>query len=110
MSNKYSPLEDRILIKPIKKTEPETTAGGIITDTIKKEVAEGLVVSAGQGFTARDTGVFVPTWVKKGDMVLYGVHAGMPIDIPNEEGGKDACLLMREGDILMLIKKAEQDS
>ena len=107
MSKKFEPLEDRILVKPIKKSEPEKTESGIILDTIKKEIAEGVVVAAGEGYTARDTGLFVPTVLRKGDIVLYGLNAGMPLDVPNEEGGKDECRLMREGDILALIKKAE---
>lgn len=103
----FDPLEDRILVKPIKSAEPEKTASGIITDTIKKDTAEGVVVAAGQGYIARDTGTPVSTVLRKGDVVLFGVNAGMPLDVPNEDGGKDECRLMREGDILCLIKKGE---
>jgi len=102
----YQPLEDRVLIKPIKNTEPEKTESGIITEMAKKETAEGMVVASGEGFVARDTGVLVGNVLKKGDVVLYGLNAGMPLDIPREGGGKDECRLMREGDVLALIKKS----
>lgn len=101
----YSCLEDRVLIKPVKQTEIQKTAAGIITDMVKKETAEGVVISVGRGYTARDTGVFVPTILAKGDLVLYGVNTGMPIDVPDENGDKQECKLLREGDILILISK-----
>jgi co-chaperonin GroES (HSP10) len=105
----YEPLEDRVLIREVKKTEPEKTAGGIITDMVKKEVKEGEVVAVGQGYTARDTGTFIPTILHKGDIVLYGINAGMPIEIQNGNG-KEECRLMRESDVLCLLKAAGKDS
>jgi len=103
----YQCLEDRVLIKPIIKKEVEKTEGGIILDMLKKETAEGEVINVGVGKYAPETGVFIPTVLGKGDIVLYGIHAGMPLDIPNEEGKKEECKLMREGDVLCLIKKKE---
>lgn len=103
--NTFSPLEDRILVKPIKKTELEVTDGGIIIpDSSKKEVAEGYVVAAGPGYTARDTGVFVATVLGKGDLVLYGINQGMEIDIDGENG-KESVRILREGDVILLISK-----
>lgn len=104
---KFDCLEDRCLIRPIKQTELEITAGGIIDPNMKeKPVAKGEVISIGQGFTARDTGVFVPTLLGRGDVVLYGHGAGLEIDIDKEDGsGKETVRLMREGDILLLITK-----
>lgn len=107
--NSYQPLEDRVIVKEIKKTDPETTAGGIITDMVKKPTKEGEVVSVGVGRYATETGAFMPTVLHKGDIVLYGAEHGMPIDIPNTEGGKDQCVLMREGDILIFIGKKDSD-
>lgn len=103
----YIPLEDRVVIRPIKSTEPEKTAAGIITDAIKKEVQKGEVVSVGEGYKARDTGVFVPTVLHSGDIVLYGIHAGIEIEIPTDNGGKEECRLMRESDILIFISRKE---
>lgn len=37
MSIKFSPLEDRVIILPIKETEEQTTKSGIIIDMKKKK-------------------------------------------------------------------------
>lgn len=104
---KYQCLEDRCLIKPIKKEETQVTESGIHLDMKKKEVAEGLVISVGEGYTARETGEFVPTVLRKGDIVLYGVNQGMDIEIPDETGKFQEYRLMREGDVIMLIDRIE---
>lgn len=103
----YSPLEDRIVIRPIKKSEEEEkTEGGIITSMAKKETAEGEVFAVGPGFVARDTGTFVKTTLKIGDRVLYGVNQGMPLDLEVAgEEKKVSMRLMREGDVLLLLPK-----
>jgi len=103
----YSPLEDRVLIKPIKKTEPETTEAGLIIDMQKKEVGEGVVYAVGNGRYASETGVFMENVLRKGDIVLYALNAGMTLDVPDEDGKKVEMKLMRESDILLLIKKSE---
>ncbi len=105
MSN-YQCLEDRVLIRPIKKTEPEKTTSGIITDMAKKEVLEGEVINVGGGRYAGDSGVFIPTILHSGDIVLYGANQGLHISIENGNGKEDV-VVMREGDILLLIKKSE---
>lgn len=105
----YYCLEDRVLIRPIKKTEPEKTKAGIIKVELEKEVAEGEVVQSGNGYTARETGVFIPNILHKGDIVLYGAHAGIEIEIENGSG-KEAVRLMREGDCLCVIKKAKKSN
>lgn len=106
--NKYSPLEDRVLVRVIKKTEPETSESGIILDTMKKEVTEAEVYSVGAGRYAGETGNFIPTVLSAGDIVLIGVNGGMPVDIPTEDGKKEEMKLLREGDVLMLIGRKEK--
>lgn len=103
----YQCLEDRVLIKPIVKKEVEKTDGGILLGMVKKETAEGLVINVGVGKYAPETGVFIPTVLGEGDIILYGVHAGMPLDVPDEGGKKIEMRIMRESDILLLIKKSE---
>lgn len=65
------------------------------------------MVNIGQGFTARDTGAFIPTVLHEGDKVLFGASAGMPLDIPDEDGKNVEHRLLREGDILILISESE---
>jgi chaperonin GroES len=102
----YQPLEDRVLIRPVIKKETEITDGGIlIPETVKKEVLEGEVVAAGQGRYAGETGEFMPTCLAKGDLVLFGAKQGMPIEV-----NKETLIIIRESDVLMLIKKTEQIS
>lgn len=103
----YTPLEDRVLIKPIKKTESEKSDGGIILDPVKKEVAEGVVFAIGEGRYAPENGTFIPNVLRKGDVVLYGVNAGMPFEVPDETGKKTEMRLLREADVLAFIKKSE---
>jgi len=91
-------------VRPIKKTELETTDNGIIIpDSVKKEVAEGIVVAAGQGRYAPENGVAIPCLVNKGDKVLYGANQGMEIEIDGEDG-KETVRILRESDILLVIE------
>lgn len=107
MSTTFQPLEDRLIVLPIKKTEEEKTKAGIVTDMKKRETTTAVVVAVGQGYTTRDTGVFISTVLGKGDTVLIGINSGMEIDIPNEEGELIEHKMLREGDILALITKKE---
>lgn len=99
--NKLTPLEDRILVKPIKKSDIEKTDGGIfIPDVVKKDVSEGEVISVGNGRYAIETGVFIPNYLYPGDKVLFGSQQGMPVDVGGEE-----LRIMRESDVLLLIER-----
>lgn len=104
----FEPLEDRVLILPIKKTESEKTAAGIITDTIKKEIRQGEVVAVGPGRYAGETGNFMPTLLHKGDLVIIGVESGLPISVPRENGVVDECVILREADVLILVSKKSE--
>ena len=97
----YQCLEDRVLIKKIKEQEGKKSEGGIITDTIQRQTFSGIVRQVGEGRYATDTGVFMPTILRKGDEVVLMKGVGLEIDDPDE---KDL-LLIRESDALMVIKK-----
>lgn len=106
---RLEPTGDRILIRPIKKTEEEKTEGGILVPTtVKKETAEGEVIAAGAGRYASESGVFMPNEIKVGDLVLYGAERGLAIEVDKDGGGKEVCLLMPEGDILGIIGRKEK--
>lgn len=93
---KIQPLNNRVIIKPIK--EEEKTAGGIvIPDTAKEKPQEGRVVAVGPG-KWDDCGKRIAPEVKKGDRVLFGKYAGSEIKING-----DAHIVMREDDILGIL-------
>jgi chaperonin GroES len=89
------PLEDRVVIKPMK--EEEKTVGGIVLpDTAKERPQEGEVVAVGTGKMG-DDGKRLPMSVQVGDKVIYSKYGGTEIKINGEE-----YLIMRESDILAL--------
>lgn len=105
--NIYMPLEDRILLQEIKKTELEKTDSGVLLTDLSKKVSEAKVIAAGPGIYARETGVFMPTSLAKGDIALIVYGAGLPLTLDMGNGREDFTLL-REGDILMFVKKSEE--
>ena len=94
---KIRPLQDRILVQPIK--EKEVRKGGIIIpDSAKEKPIEGRVKAVGAGKVG-DDGKRIKHDVKIGDKVLYSKYGGTEIKI---EG--DDFLLMREDDILGIVE------
>ncbi len=92
------PLQDRILIQPIR--EKEVRKGGIIIpDSAKEKPIEGRVKAVGEG-KLNESGSRVKPDLKVGDKVLYGKYAGTEIKIDGED-----FLLMREDDILGVVTK-----
>ena len=92
------PLQDRILIQPIR--EKEVRKGGIIIpDSAKEKPIEGRVKAVGDG-KLNESGNRVKIDLKVGDKVLYGKYAGTEIKIDGED-----YLLMREDDILGVVTK-----
>lgn len=98
----YQPLQDRVLIEPIKETDQKTDGGLYIPDTVRKDVVEGIVYAVGPGYHAKETGVFVATMLHEGERVLVGRDYGTPITVDKKE-----LRLMREDDVLMVIKEKE---
>ena len=98
MSQKLTPLHDRILVRRI--DEGETVRGGIIIpDTAKEKPQEGEVIAVGKGKKNEDGKVF-PLDVQEGDRILFGKYSGTEIKIDGEE-----YLIMREEEVLGIIKK-----
>ncbi len=94
---KIRPLQDRILVQPIK--EKEVRKGGIIIpDSAKEKPIEGRVKAVGAGKVG-DDGKRIKPDVKIGDKVLYSKYGGTEIKIDGEEH-----LLMREDDILGIVE------
>ena len=94
---KIQPLGDRVLVKPVEKTE--TKRGGIIIpDTAKEKPQEGLVVACGKGKTTED-GKILPMDVKAGDKILYGKYSGSELKLDDQE-----YLIMHQDDVLGILK------
>lgn len=90
------PLDDRIVVRPIKKEE--MTKGGIILpDTAKEKPQEGEVIAVGPG-KLTDDGTRIEMDIKKGDKVMYAKFSGTEIKLDDEE-----LLIMRESDVLAKI-------
>jgi chaperonin GroES len=94
---KIRPLQDRILVQPIRDKEVRKS-GIIIPDSAQEKPIEGRVKAVGAGMVGED-GKRVKLDVKVGDKVLYSKYGGTEIKI---EG--DDFLLMREDDILGIVE------
>ncbi len=94
---KIRPLQDRILVQPIKEKEVRKS-GIIIPDSAQEKPIEGRIKAVGAGKVGED-GKRVKLDVKVGDKVLYSKYGGTEIKI---EG--DDFLLMREDDVLGIVE------
>ncbi len=93
---KVTPLDDRVLVKPLEAEE--TTEGGIvIPDTAKEKPQKGEVLAVGIGKLLED-GSRGSMTLKKGDTVLFGKYSGTEVNIDGDE-----CSLMRESDVLAVV-------
>lgn len=88
---KIKPLDDRVLIEPM-KAEERTASGLIIPDSAKEKPQKGTVVAVGAG--TKD----VEMQVKVGNEVLYGKYAGTELS----SDGNDF-LIMKQSDILAIV-------
>ena len=93
---KIRPLQDRIMVQPIREKDVRT-GGIIIPDSAKEKPIEGRVKAVGAGKLG-DDGKRVKPDVKVGDKVLYSKYAGTELKIDGDD-----YLLMREDDILGIV-------
>jgi len=94
---KIRPLQDRILVQPIKEKEVRKS-GIIIPDSAQEKPIEGRIKAVGAGKVG-DDGKRVKLDVKVGDKVLYSKYGGTEIKIEGED-----FLLMREDDVLGIVE------
>ena len=96
---KLQPLGDRVVVR--RDESEERTAGGLyLPETAKNKPSRGVVVSIGDG-RILDDGSRSKFAVQEGDRVLFLSYAGEDLKF-----GEDEFLLMRESDILAIIKWA----
>lgn len=94
---KLTPINDRIIVKPIKEAEV-TKSGIVLPDTIDKERPErGEIIAVGSG-KILDNGQKKEMSVKVGDKVMFKKYSPDEIKIENEE-----YLVIKEDDILAII-------
>lgn len=96
MARTFTPLGDRVLVKPAEREE-QTKSGIFLPDTAQEKPQEGTIVEVGPGRVSED-GTRVPMDLKKGDLVLYAKYGGTEI---KEEG--EEYLLLTERDILAKV-------
>ena len=95
--SKYKPLNDHVLIKPMRDNEV-SKAGIILPDTVDKEKPEkGEVIAVGSG-KLLDNGQRAPVSVKVGDQVLFKKYS------PDEVPGEKDLLMIKEEDIMAVIE------
>lgn len=87
---KFSPLHDRLLLKPM-TAESKTKSGIIIPDTAQEKPMQGEVVAIGKGKRLED-GRLQPLDVKVGDKVIYGKWSGTEVKLD----GVDHVILKEE--------------
>ena len=73
---RLKPVNDKIIVKPMKKEDDHITEGGIILpDTVQDgTLIEGIVVAASDGMYSA-TGTMIPLVVSEGDTILYNKNA-----------------------------------
>jgi len=99
VSVNITPLEDRILVKPL-DAEQTTASGLVIPDTAKEKPQEGSVVAVGPGRFDEDGEKRIPLDVKVGDTVVYSKYGGTEITY----GGEDY-LILAARDVLAIVHK-----
>ena len=96
MARTFTPLGDRILVKPAEREE-QTKSGIFLPDTAQEKPQEGTIIEVGPG-RVTDEGKHIPMDLKKGDLVLYAKYGGTE---SKEEG--EEYLLLTERDILAKV-------
>ncbi len=97
MTTKITPLEDRVVVKPL-EAETTTASGLVIPDTAKEKPQEGEVIAVGPG--RFEEGQRLPLDVAPGDVVLYSKYGGTEVKYGGEE-----FLILSARDLLAKISK-----
>jgi chaperonin GroES len=95
---KLKPMNDYLLIEPLK--EEEVTKGGIvIPETAREERAiKGKVIAVGPG-KLNDKGERLPLTIKEGQIVIFKKYAPDEVKIDDKE-----YYFVREDDVLAIIE------
>jgi len=70
----FTPMGDRVIVKPVSPEEGQVTSFGIIIpDTAKEKPEQGTVVAVGPGKVGDDN-VVVPVGVRVGDRIMFNKY------------------------------------
>ena len=98
--NNLQPLADRVLVRREDTPDEKSPFGIIIPDSAKKEKSKiGTIIAVGPGRYG-DEGDLIPMTVKVGAKVIFNSGWDNEVDL----GGGEEYFLVREGDILAVIK------
>jgi chaperonin GroES len=86
------PIEDKVLVEPIKEAETKSTSGFILTKLDKESPTEGIVVAVGPGIVFPN-GTTLQIDLEVGDKVSYSRFAGTEV---SHEGKEYVILPYRE--------------
>ena len=92
----YSPLGNRVVVKPSDATAATSPGGIYIPDTAKEKPQEGEVVAVGPG-RITESGERVPVALEVGDTVVYPQYVGTEFKRDDIE-----YLIIGEDDILVV--------
>ena len=88
---KIKPLDDRVLVEPIKEDE-QTKGGIIIPETVKEKPRVGVVIEVGTDEDLQEL-------IKPGNKILFAKYGGDEFEMD----GKDLMILSRN-DILAVVE------
>jgi chaperonin GroES len=98
MGIRVQPLADKIVVEP-EEAEAVTPGGILLPDSAQERPHRGKVLAVGPGKTLPDGSIQAMT-VREGDVVLFGKYAGNLVEVGDEE-----YLIMREDDVLAVVKE-----
>jgi chaperonin GroES len=99
VSDSITPLEDRIVVKPL-DAEQTTASGLVIPDTAKEKPQEGEVLAVGAGRWDDSGSKRIPLDVAVGDKVLYSKYGGTEVKYDGED-----VLILSGRDVLAVLSK-----
>lgn len=76
---KLVPLEDKVIVRPIKEDEQITSSGFIIQRNTDEKPSEGIVEAVGPGIVFGN-GQKLEIDLKPGDKVTYAKHSGTEVE------------------------------
>jgi chaperonin GroES len=99
MPKVLQPLYDRIVVVPL---ERELESEGIfLPESSAEEQKAGIVTFVGEGYVS-DSGEVRPLRTKPGDIVLFGIYAGISVEIDGKH-----FIIMREAEVLGVVRESD---